>query len=343
MLNGSCKKKIVSFASLLDSIEVEALDSSPYSKRYLQHLLSYKYYYLAIYAHVLDSALEQSNKPINELSLLDFGAGNGLLGMFARYCGFKKVFLCDINPNFVHASALVAEKLDIPIDGFIAGELPAVRNELKEIPPDIIAGTDVIEHIYNLDEFFAEIKSMNPEMITVFTTASNPDNYLKVKKLRKLQAKDELEGGDPEDFALAGEEKHAAYLDIRKGIISENFPRLDKAGIAKLAEASRGLRRPDIIDFVNYYLANGSFLSTLADDFNTCHPETGSWSERILPVIDYQQLYARHGFLLTIKNGFYNSFDGGARSVVNYFMNLLIKLLGKKTAPFITLTGFPQK
>lgn len=343
MLNGSCKKKIASFASLLDIIDVEALDSSPYSKRYLQHLLSHKYYYLAIYAHVLDSALEKPDKSINQLNLLDFGAGNGLLGLFAKHCGFKKVFLCDIISNFVHASRLVAEKLAMGIDGFIIGELTEVKNELKTGQLDIIVGTDVIEHIYNLDAFFAEIKSINPEMVTVFTTASNPANYFKVQKLRKLQVKDELVGGDPEDFALAGEEKHAAYLDIRKTIISENFPQVDKETIEKLATATRGLRRADIIVFVNYYLANHSFPSTPADNFNTCHPETGSWSERILPVSDYRQLYTKHGFLLEIKNGFYNHFEGGIKSTAGFFMNLLIKILGKKTAPFITLTGFPQK
>lgn len=343
MLNGSCTKKIASFASLLDHINVEALDSSPYTKRYLQHLLSHKYYYLAIYAQVLDNALEQTNKQVNELNLLDFGAGNGLLGMFAKHCGFSKVFLCDMIANFVHASQLVAKQLDIQIDGFITGELPAVKEVLQTSRPDIIAGTDVIEHIYNLDQFFAEIKSINPQMITVFTTASNPANYFKVQKLRKLQLKDELVGGDPEDFALAGEEKHAAYLSIRKAIISEHFPELEETATGKLAAATRGLRRPDIIAFVNYYLVHHSFPSVPADPFNTCHPETGSWSERILPVADYRQVYAKHGFLLEIKNGFYNHFEGGLKSTAGYFMNLLIKILGKKTAPFITLTGFPQK
>lgn len=338
-----CKKKISAFASILNMIDVINIHTSPYSKRYLQHLLDHRLYYLAIYADVLDTALAKTNKPLNELNLLDFGSGNGLLGMFAKHCGFEKVFLCDLNENFVAASRLTAEVLQIKIDGFITGELTEAKDQLQHNNIDIIAGTDVIEHVYDLDVFFAEIKNMNPFMITVFTTASNPDNYFKVRKLKNMQMKDELVGGDPEDFALAGEEKHAAYLDIRKQIIKRNFPDLEYDELTKLAQYSRGLRREDIIKLVRSYLAGNKMPPALPGDTNTCHPETGSWSERILPVDHYRQLYHRYGFALNIRNGFYNNFDGGLKATFNIFMNLLVKILGKKTAPFITLTGFPPE
>ncbi|MBC7937036.1 MAG: class I SAM-dependent methyltransferase [Rhizobacter sp.] len=342
-MNSSCKKKIASFASLLSKIEVAKLHCSAYPKRYLHHLLTHKYYYLAIYAHVLDNILEKAGKPADTLNLLDFGSGNGLLGLFAKHCGFNKVFLCDANANFVKASAIVAKQLDIKIDAFITGELAEVNNELPSTTVDIIAGTDVIEHIYDLNQFFAGMKKMNPQMITVFTTASNPDNYFKVQQLKKLQVKDELIGGDPEDFALAGEEKHAAYLDIRKAIIQKSFPEISLPELENLAIKTRGLHKADIITSVHYYLTNHSFPSKVVTGTNTCHPETGSWSERILPITDYQQLYKKYQFELEIKNGFYNSFDGGIKSRFNHFRNLLIKILGKKTAPFITLIGFTHK
>ena len=184
---------------------------------------------------------------------------------------------------------------------------------------------------------------MNPSMITVFTTASNPDNYFKVRKLKKMQLKDELVGGDPEDFPLADDEKPEAYLDIRRQIIKRNFPDLGYDELTKLAQHSRGLRREDIITLVRSYLAGNKILPALPGDNNTCHPETGSWSERVLPVDHYTQLYHRYGFVLNISNGFYNSFDGGLKATFNIFMNLLVKILGKKTAPFITLIGFPPE
>lgn len=324
-------------------VDVDTMDASPYSRRYLQHLLDHRLYYLAIYADVLDTALEKTGKVLDDLHLLDFGSGNGLLGMFARHCGFGKVFLCDQSKNFVEASRLTAQTLQINIDGFITGELTDAKDQLQHNNIDIIAGTDVIEHIYDLDVFFAEIKNMNPSMITVFTTASNPDNYFKVRKLKKMQLKDELVGGDPEDFALAGEEKHEAYLDIRKQIIQDNFPALQTDELAKLAKYSRGLRREDIIKFVRSYLTDKTIPTPVSGDTNTCHPETGSWSERVLPVDYYRKLYHRYGFSLSIGNGFYNSFDGGAKAAFSFFMNLLVKILGKKTAPFITLTGFPPE
>ncbi|RYY68505.1 MAG: methyltransferase domain-containing protein [Chitinophagaceae bacterium] len=341
MLNNSCKAYRASFASLLDNINVGSMPSTPYTKRYLQHLLDHRHYYIAIYAHVLDSAIEKSKQSKTELNLLDFGAGNGLLGLFARHCGFNKVFLCDINSNFVDASRLVAQQMNLSIDGFIVGELSQV-SEALQTHLDIIVGTDVIEHIYNLDHFFKSITHINPQMITVFSTASNPDNFYKVRQLKKLQVKDEFVGGDPEDFALAGEEKHAAYVDIRKAILQKHLPHMPASELLQWAQASRGLREDDIVRLAKGQPVEIDFPFASADT-NTCHPYTGSWSERILSINNYQQLYNRYGYTLQLKNGFYNSFDGRLKRAVNIFMNLLIKILGRKTAPFITLIGFPHK
>ena len=337
-----CKEKMSSFASKLDNIEVSSLNCSAYSKRYLQHLLDHRLYYLAIYADVLDTALSRSSKDIRDLNLLDFGAGNGLLGMFASHCGFKKVFLCDVNENFVKASQLTAQIVQVTIAGFVTGDLDKVNQQFPEAGIDVIVATDVIEHIYNLDVFFDNIQQMNPAMVTVFTTASNPANQFKVRQLKKMQLKDEFRGGDPGDFVLAGEEKHAAYLHIRRAIIRDNFPAVKGEELDKLATATRGLRRDDIIAFIRFYTDGHPIQSTIIGNTNTCHPETGSWSERILPIDYYKQLYLRHGFNLAVQNGFYNDLDPGPKQMINYFMNLLVKILGKKTAPFITLIGFPQ-
>ncbi|RYY63750.1 MAG: methyltransferase domain-containing protein, partial [Chitinophagaceae bacterium] len=299
-------------------------------------------YYLHIYATVLDCAKAKSNKPINELALLDFGSGNGLLGLFARYCGFGEVMLCDINRNFVHASSLVAKLLEIQVDSFVNGDLTEVKKALHAEVVDVVVGTDVIEHIYNLDNFFKDLVTINPRMVTVFTTASNPENLVKVKQLKRLQVKDELVGGDPEDFALAGEEKHPSYLEMRRRIIEINFPALEKDEVFHHAAASRGLMKEDIIKFVAGEPIQTDLPFCSAADSNTCHPETGSWSERILSLQDYRDIYSRYNFNLAVENGFYNSFEDGVSGKTKYFMNLLIKILGKKTAPFITLIGFPK-
>jgi len=266
------KTKIVSFAPLLDSFAplLEQLGStdeamSAYSNRYLQYLIRHKIYYLNIYATVLELAIQHSQKSIEEISLIDYGSGNGLLGMFAKYCGCKKVFLCDTAINFIEASKNTAAKLQLQVDGFIHGgtddfknNFPEDKNNFPEEKIDCTIGTDVIEHIYNLSHFFSSLKQLNSQMVTVFTTASNPKNFLKLRKLIAMQLHDELEGGHPSDFELAGEESHLPYLQMRKNIIETMLPGLPENIILKLAQLTRGKIKDDIEAEVQRYHTLGS-------------------------------------------------------------------------------------
>jgi 2-polyprenyl-3-methyl-5-hydroxy-6-metoxy-1,4-benzoquinol methylase len=336
---GSFKKYIPSFAAKLSDINPDVLPMSDYCKRYLYHLLTHRFYYLAIYTHVLDNIIDPFGKTAGQLNLVDYGAGNGLLGMFAKYCGFKKVFICDVDADFVQASQIVSRQLQISIDGFINGDIDKLQDAVKGQTIDVMAGTDVIEHIYNLDDFFASVQAINKKMVTVFTTASNPDNFIKTRQLKKLQLKDELQGSNPEDFLLAGAEKHEAFIVMREKIIAQYFPGLTKADLMQLSSQTRGLKKEDILTAVQHFLNTGE-LPVAEGNFNTCNPLTGSWTERILSIKEYKNIYTEHGFSLILKNGFYNSYSPGFKKYLNRALNFLVKLTGKNAAAFITLVGY---
>ena len=114
-------QRINGFANLLDNLSASSALLDDYPRRYLSYLLRHRHYYLHIYAFVLQKALEKSSKQITDVTLLDYGCGNGLLGLFAKYCGIKKVYLCDNVPNFIEGSKLTAAALELEIDKFITG------------------------------------------------------------------------------------------------------------------------------------------------------------------------------------------------------------------------------
>ena len=340
---GSCKTFIPAFSARLSTIISADLSIQDYCKRYLDHLLFHSQYYLTIYADVLDKTRQYADKPASQVSLADFGAGNGLLGIFAKFCGFKKVFLCDVDADFIEAAQVVAGILNISIDGFTTGDIDKLQVVLKNETIDAMVGTDVVEHIYNLDDFFAGVKAMNNNMVTVFTTASNPDNFIKVRKLKKFQVKDEWVGGDPGDFVLAGSQKHEAFLVMREKIITSSFPEITAAEIKQLAMLTKGLKQEDILHVVKSYLTTGLLPVIKTDSTNTCHPITGSWTERILPIDSYRKIYAKQFFALEVHNGFYNAYSAGSKKYLNFIMNFLVTLTGRIAAPFITLIGFKLK
>jgi hypothetical protein len=288
---------------------------------------------------VLDEVEVHSKRSHTELSLVDYGAGNGLLGIFAKYSGFKKVILCDLDPEFIHAAHAVSTALKVEIDLFVEGDEQILVSALEGETVHAIAGTDVIEHVYNLDQFLSAIGKMNKDMVSVFTTASNPDNFFKCRHLRKLQIKDEFQGSHPSDFLLAGAESHEAFIHIRANIIAAAFPELPAETLEQLKIATRGLNKPDIIESVHRYLATGYMPEVDIHSSNTCNPNTGSWTERILSIEQYYTHYEKNGFSLSIKNGFYNDKTAGIKKYVNAGRNVITSLAGRWTAPFITLIG----
>ena len=59
----------------------------------------------------------------DRLCLADYGCGNGLLGLFAKYCGFKIVLLCDTNADFTQAARALSAAIAVPADAYVHGDI----------------------------------------------------------------------------------------------------------------------------------------------------------------------------------------------------------------------------
>lgn len=329
------------FEEKLELVITDEISSELYCKKYLSHLLQHKKYYLAIYADVLDKLIRHSVKKKEDIILIDFGAGNGLLGIFAKFCGFKKVFLNDLDEKFMQASRNLSGKLKIDMDGFIAGELSSVEHYFKNEKPDAFVGTDVIEHVYDLEVLFKRFQQMNPAMVSVFTTGSNPANYFKVRALNKIQLKDELEGGTPEQHILFGEIALEPFIRIREKIIRKNGVGLTENDILLLARSTRGQNEQDIILSIDQYKLTGKFPLPASGN-NTCNPLNSSWTERILSFDNYYSLYSAVGFSCKIYDGFYNDHGQGLIIFVKKLLNAGITTFRKKISPYIVIVGYKK-
>lgn len=337
---GDFQKFIDPFSQKLSQLNVASLPMSDYCKRYLQYLLSNQFYFLEIYATVLSQLMQHSHKVPGEMNLADYGSGNGLLGIFAKFAGFKKVWLCDMDAEFMNASKILAGELQLELDGYVTGTAATLQTAVGGNHLDAVVGTDVIEHIYSLEDFLATIANINPAMLTVFTTASNPDNFIKCRQLKKMQLQDELIGSNPGDAVLAGAESTEAFLLSRQKIIAEKFPSLPESDLLSLSKATRGLIKNDIIAATNEFLQTGKMPQADDDSVNTCNPFNGSWTERILSINAYHKIYNRAGFEIEVQNGFYNRHGKSLKKYVNFFRNEMVKLTGKYAAPFISIVGY---
>ena len=339
-ISSDLTEQVFSFEERLTSIDIQMVSGKEYCRRYLQHLLDHKRYYLEIYADVLRKLQLHALLPKSEINLVDYGAGNGLLGIFAKFCGFGKVYINDLDADFVAAARQLSSQLKIDIDGFIVGDIHQLKPHVHE-KFNAIAGTDVIEHIYDLHGFIQVLREINPEVVSVFTTGSNPENYFKVRELKKIQKKDELIGGEPNEHLLFGAESLQPYLHIRKQIIRDHFPGLNNDLYEELAIATRGMIERDIVAAVKTYQQDRILPLPAAGD-NTCNPLSGSWTERLLSLEEYRDLFGRAGFTTEIYPGFYNQFEKTRGNFVKKMLNKVITISGCKISPYIVIVGFKK-
>jgi hypothetical protein len=160
--------------------------------------------------------------------------------------------------------------------------------------------------------------------------------------LKKVQLKDELEGGTPDDHALFGESPLEPFLKIREQIIRKHTQDLHEVKILELAKATRGMNEQDIVSAIWEYRTSGK-LPSRAQGTNTCNPLNGSWTERILPFKAYTSLYNSAGFKVEFHNGFYNIYEAGVRNFVKKMLNAGIRILGNKISPYIVIVGSKNK
>ncbi len=329
------------FSALLNNLSTKELGLDPYVGAYLEHLITHNKFFLHIYASVLNQVLNKINKPKENVALVDYGAGNGVLGIFAKYCGLGNVILYDISHAYCHSQRMLSERIGIYPDKMLCGDIDSLEENLA-YPPDAIIGTDVIEHIYDLDLFFSTLQKLNKNLIVVFTTASNEKNWLKKRWLMRLQKKDEWKGWKKKGYRNAV----PPFREIRKDIIRNTLQRSEPATVEALVTGTRGLRKDNIIKACKIYEQKNMLPVQPKHPTNTCDPISGSWTERLLTYTEYRKLYEQYGFSLEIENGFYNEYQKNLKGLILGGVNILIRITGKAGSlfsPYIMLTGLPRQ
>lgn len=330
---------IASFEQMLAKVDCEKLSPHAYCRHYFERIRSNSGYYLKIYTAVLEEVLVNAKLSKEKIVLMDYGCGNGVLGLFAKHCGFGKVLFCDLDSYFIAATDQLSLELNIQPDGLLCGDVSSIKWHFFDRGINALVGMDVIEHIYDLNAFFKTLNSMNNFMVTVMTTASNPENPLIVRKLRSLQKRDEWKGLSPEAAALTGELPHESFRAIREKLIRRSMPNASDKIVRMLVDKTRGMDKSSLLTYLEIYQVNKRMPPALTDLTNTCNPLTSSWTERILSLQDYRNIYNKQGYVVSFKPGFYDTNKIGLKKYAALLMNRMIPTFGMKIAPFFMLTG----
>lgn len=317
------------------SLPVEQLALPEYARTYYQaRHIQRMYFSVQTAAVMLYDAIVLSKKHWTEVVIMEYGAGMGSLYLLTSLIGCKTTIYEDISQEMTDGAKIVAKHLNIPIDHFITGDHRTCLHYLKQhnVICDIIISRNVVEHIYDLNDFYGCMMQDQPNAILYFSTTANiynPMMYL-------------YHINHHRDY-----EKHKSKPDRIK-YIQERCNSLSQENLDKLVSATRGLAIHDLDVAIAAFENNGVLPNPSKFKTNTCDPYSGIWYENLINKSDYKQIIESKGYKMYYQGAFWDThYSNTLKNMVTKGLNIITKSLGKKhgiyVAPFVYIIAVPKQ
>ena len=280
-------------------------------------------------ADIIYHSVKKTNREISQLCFIDYGAGLGTLFLLAGTVGFKQVYFNDYFPQWAAYAKIICKKLGIVIDDFISGDIDAVIDYAKanNLKFDIVASRNVVEHIYNLRNFYTKLYQSDITGLCYATTTANYHNIAMRLKHYGLHKKTES----------------TIYRKQREDYIKELVPGISSKDLLQLARHTRGRAFTDMTNAIDLYLDKKpippvEFLGT-----NTCDCRTGVWAEHLITRKNYLDIIEKAGFTATYTAGFWDTnYKYAVVNLLTGALNRMINIFGAKGywfAPFVNIVA----
>ena len=282
-------------------------------------------------AHILYRAIKLTGKVPGEIVLMDYGAGVGTLFLLAKMIGCRQVIYSDHLEEWRLSAELIAEAINIPIDNYIVGDITECLDRLARlnILCDVITSRNVIEHIYNLREFYSSTYIKQPRAIIFSSTTANKQNPAAAIKHRLWHKKWEK-----------------IFCGKRLVMIERQSPGMAIHRKHKLAKSTRGLAVGDLTNAIDEYRKAGTFPNPRVFGSNTCDPSNGVWAENLLSLKTYRRLIDEKKYTVSFAPGFWDTHY--RQTYLNIAAGLLNRIISKggkmamMLAPFIYVIARPK-
>ena len=312
-------------------LDISNTDIDSYGKAYFinHHTGNRLFFSIQSSADIIYQSVKRTNKPIAELTFIDYGAGLGTLFLLAGMAGFKKVYFNDYFPQWAGYAKTICNKLDITIDDFISGDIDAVIDfgKVNNIHFDILASRNVVEHIYKLRDFYTKLSQSGITSVCYATTTANYHNP--AMRLKHYWHHYQVEKN--------------AYKKQRADFIKELVPTITDADLNALVKHTRGRAFADFTNALDLYFKKQPIPAVEFLRTNTCECKTGVWAENLITRSNYFDIIQQAGFTIEYTAGFWDThYKHGIVNLVTGILNRLIKITGKKGywfAPFVNITA----
>jgi 2-polyprenyl-3-methyl-5-hydroxy-6-metoxy-1,4-benzoquinol methylase len=311
-----------------------------YKNRFLMPKVSEVDYWIGqkYLQHIKWAVSMESSKdvPLKDMTLVDHGGGTGFLGLLAKEAGIGTVIYNDIDPKFLDTAREFGRAIGVVHDDFVLGGFDELTRSLsnRKVRCTLLVSADVIEHIYDIDEFIKKLSLLSDgPMGVVMSSGANFLNPRFVFTIALVQIKAERK-----------------WCKIREGIIRTAVPDVRDHDLYVLAKKTRGLMNDEIVAVAKHYANTGSLKKIIKpiggfDPYytNTCDPHTGWWAEHMLNPFAFARTLGDLGFNSKVLLGDYN--DGQSNSLKRFTARTLngcikrLNIIATPIAPYYVVIG----
>lgn len=331
MTPDSLRSACLDLRERLLGLDMDLLDASDYFKGYLASYVQDLDSILPRYRDILISGM--GDRAATDTNLLDFGGGVGMLALLAKTAGLAFVCHMDISDEMTRGARNLSALLKVPIDEFITCSYEDIERSCAH-RFDVIANYDVLEHLYDPEKAFIELREVLRDPGTILmASGANTFNPIINLLFRRKHLASEHTG------TISGKEMDSRepFFAIRQRIIQAHAPHLTRSVVLRLAALTRGLRQEDIIRSVDRYV-EGGILPEPLDSTNTCDPITGNWDERLIGFHAFSTRLGKSFPEVHVRPGYYPETparfipapdvkDSGLLKTLYPFLSYLSKLL----------------
>jgi hypothetical protein len=297
----------VSLQEKLLRLDLRSLDISEYNKRNLGYKIRHIRRTLQACGHLLALSLSNATVPLGQFVLVDYGGGCGLFSLLAKQMGVGRVIYSDIYSVSCDDVRRLSDAMGLPLDGIVCGDVDSLASYLTDnsIAISALASYDVIEHVYDIDEFLRRMARLPGDHFrVVHASTANAKNPLYVYWAKRTQR--EFEYRDRrKKWGTKERDSLESYLGMRREIVVNYAPSLKPEQAERLALSTRGLRQKDIQNCVDEFLRDGRVTFTPDHPTNTCDPYTGNWCERLMRPEWLQGILEDAGLSVQLLSGYW--------------------------------------
>lgn len=242
--------------------------------------------------------------------VLEAGSGFGWDAVGLSLLGHNSVTAMDILPSMVDgmtqcldAMASKGKHLDVtPLQGDIC------NIDLPKGSFDGIVSFEAVEHVHSLEQMFAhcyELLKPGARLVIVndsnrWNTAFRDATFAMWKKRDSSWEHAQWLATEVRPVEHADAKPYAA---MREKIIKEAASKLDATSISKIAAATAGMIRPEIIAATETYIKQRTLPTR--PEFSWCrNPETGEYAERLLDPFEMAEMLRAAGFKARLRHLF---------------------------------------